>query len=436
MPTAVETPRPDVGGSRPVQHTTRRWRFWAVFYGFALIYFGALDPYKPLPDYLNIYDTTVAVMLVWTLFTGRLSWPRSALFGSILLLIFARIVSVAASPFYEPSQWLSVFRYVEFAAVLALLSSLHRVGDIDALFGFLLRLSLVESVVAMAQFAIAGGSLRAFGFGNQRGLYELQILFILYFLTRRITSPGRGVAVDTAKIGVLVIGVLVSLTRTAWIELGVAGALAILFLSKLKQGFRNYVMPVFLMLGTVLLLLTMRQISPAAAVRFEQVQTREASLDERIALWTVALKAFSDHPILGVGSGAYARNLDALTFDAGVPSSRMGQRLSAHNNVLGMLAETGVLGIAAYALYAGSVLLLSIRILRHSICSIRSRRSDAACMEIAVAVSCVSFIAVDSYAVASFTPFSATIIGLLLAIHRKTARSIPPWPVPTSVSSS
>ncbi len=79
-----------------------------------------------------------------------------------------------------------------------------------------------------------------------------------------------------------------------------------------------------------------------------------SSLTDRVVLWNAAGNIFLQHPIIGIGSGAFARLTGSefynyITLQLGVAFSVEG--LSTHNQLLENLCETGIIGtIITYCL--------------------------------------------------------------------------------------
>lgn len=98
--------------------------------------------------------------------------------------------------------------------------------------------------------------------------------------------------------------------------------------------------------------------SPNAIINrfFDVFNPSEGSNSERLANWTTAVKIIEDHPLSGVGVGAYALAVD--------PRSSSRSPITAHNNYLDIAAEMGIgaflawialLGLAARKLFKNSL---------------------------------------------------------------------------------
>ncbi|WP_225721231.1 O-antigen ligase family protein [Candidatus Vallotiella sp. (ex Adelges kitamiensis)] len=88
--------------------------------------------------------------------------------------------------------------------------------------------------------------------------------------------------------------------------------------------------------------------------KFKQGQVM-TSTGQRLALWRASLQIFVEHPILGVGKGHLKPALIILANHG--KASRIIANEHAHNELLSMLAETGIFGtISLLLLYVGTFL--------------------------------------------------------------------------------
>jgi O-antigen ligase len=77
---------------------------------------------------------------------------------------------------------------------------------------------------------------------------------------------------------------------------------------------------------------------------------------ERLTLWRLGLDMFVHHPILGVGTGNY---VDLLGGIVGTEDSR-----TTHNAIIGVLSETGLVGLVTYLFFVSRVVAMVRRDLR------------------------------------------------------------------------
>ena len=79
----------------------------------------------------------------------------------------------------------------------------------------------------------------------------------------------------------------------------------------------------------------------------------DTSLQYRIFVWRVLLRAWQATPVLGIGPGMAASTIEAVS-----PTSR---RQAPHNDYIGMLTEAGVLGLLLLLSVQGAVLAQLLR---------------------------------------------------------------------------
>lgn len=126
-------------------------------------------------------------------------------------------------------------------------------------------------------------------------------------------------------------GFLVTFSRGAFIALTAAALLSLPLM--FKAGLRlKHCLLALLFLGS-----TMGIFSQQVAFAYEFFGDKLAVGDEsRIELWQMAIEAFKENPVLGVGPGQFVN----YTHETGTNNSKLG----AHNTYLQILAEGGVLG--------------------------------------------------------------------------------------------
>jgi O-antigen ligase len=140
------------------------------------------------------------------------------------------------------------------------------------------------------------------------------------------------------------VGLLLTATRGA-IVAGVA-TLAIVPLTLPRQSWRSYaVAGVLLILGT----LAAAQLVPQSNLKRVLSTSDEiqgGSMSGRREIWNAGLQAFPQRPLLGAGAGAYGAAVD--------PYFRNKGKVAAHNVVIGLLVEEGIVGLALFAALFGT----------------------------------------------------------------------------------
>lgn len=171
---------------------------------------------------------------------------------------------------------------------------------------------------------------------------------------------------------VSLMAVIFSWSRGAWLSLGVATAVLILFWPQKRwQGVLLLLLGGVLLLGGLRLGLVPASIAERVTgfsedlrfgdVRGEDINDDNYAVLERLAHWQAALAMAEDHPWLGVGFGNYEpAYADYALINWPYPLGH------AHNYYLNLLAETGVIGLVAYLVLWTAVFWQTIRLIQQS----------------------------------------------------------------------
>ncbi|MEM6329353.1 MAG: O-antigen ligase family protein [Planctomycetota bacterium] len=170
----------------------------------------------------------------------------------------------------------------------------------------------------------------------------------------RLVQPAVFVAMP-----LMAFGVLLTYTRSTWIGLAASGV-AVLAV----QLPRRLRMPVLTGVGVCGVL--------AGALLWQSVLYLERedsggvsrhSVQQRTAFAYVSWRMFCDHPLTGVGFGRfYDQKLPYLSDRSQVFELESLRELHHHNTFLGLLVETGMIGLAAYAAVLGGLLVCGWRL--------------------------------------------------------------------------
>ena len=327
----------------------------------------------------------VAGWLVRGLVRRELHLTRVPLLAPLLLFLGAGLLSLwspfdAWAGFTEWAKWVQVTlalwivgaRLQEVDAhrcVVALLAAFGAVGVGEAALGIWQHSLAGEGPL---HFLITPGVYRAYGtfmqpnpFGGFLGL--LAAIFVGLALgegwqavtAKRLPARWFWPAAGTALI--MVGGLYGSWSRGAWMGFGAALALMAVWLPR-RSGWGIALLVVIVLAGG---LLAAAEALPAAVVarltdflayvRFEDVRgvgvnDANYAVMERMAHWQAALGMWESHFWTGVGIGNY---------EAAYPQFRLVNWPyalgHAHNIYLNLLAETGVIGLGAYLVFAAAI---------------------------------------------------------------------------------
>ena len=205
-------------------------------------------------------------------------------------------------------------------------------------------------------------------------------------------------------IAVLVIGVILILSesRAAWVAVAVAGPLAVAAQSRSRALY-------LLGGGAVTLgLLGWMWWSPANTLR--------ALGFGRLTAWSIAIEAIREHPISGVGLGAFRGLAPALQVNVPEPILPLPH---AHNVFLQAALDVGLPGLAAYLALLGAATYMTWQVLRHD----EDREERALCLGLwAGLVAIHVFGLVDAIALgAKVGIFLWWNLGVIAALHHVAA---------------
>lgn len=175
----------------------------------------------------------------------------------------------------------------------------------------------------------------------------------------------------------LIVGLLCSFSRAAWIS--VLAALVIAGLVFLKIKFRwifltgIIILAVFLYYQNDILMKLEKNKQDSSANLVEHVQSisnisSDASNLERINRWQSALKMFKERPVLGWGPGTYQFVYAPFqqTKDKTIISTNAGDKGTAHSEYIGPLSESGFLGMLSILAIVIVISITAIRVYKQA----------------------------------------------------------------------
>ena len=177
-----------------------------------------------------------------------------------------------------------------------------------------------------------------------------------------LVSEKQGWVRWSALAGVIVIPMLILMTQSRGVFLGLVVFLVIVLAGQ-QRRFR-----IVAIVGTIALVLaalmpagvmgrigTLRHATSTTTL--DAVDGEAGSARQRYEIWRVAFKIIRDHPIVGVGLGAYKVNHEQYALDPEFNPTAQGGR-DTHSLYFNVLAETGYPGLV---LYLGMVIGVAIR---------------------------------------------------------------------------
>ena len=300
----------------------------------------------------------------------RLALPDRRLTIALLLLICATAISALCS--VDPAKVGKVVDYYGYH-MLPLYAVLLMVREKERLLG-------IASCVA-ASFAINGVAIlyegivqqnhRADGFAQPMtaaGFLSMIVpALILLCMAGKVPQKYR------LFLGVLTVLGIVSLllngTRGAWIAVAVScTVVGFMAVQRKKRFFFGLLIAVFVFGGIF-------SFSPILSGRLATIGDMQfQSNSERILLWKSAFHMFEDHPIVGVGLSRFREEYQGGYI---LPEAKEPHLDHAHNNIMHMLAECGIIGVSA-------LLIFWLTWFSYGVVSWRKMRSVAALVFLAV----------------------------------------------------
>lgn len=197
-------------------------------------------------------------------------------------------------------------------------------------------------------------------FNNPNDLAALSILQLSMALGF-LSLEGRGLVRKATILGLAVIPLVILLTRSRGAFLGSVVFLLMVVLGHRKRGKAIIITACFAALVIAIappdVLNRVRGIQAleGGTENLEQVD-EEGSAFQRYEIWKVARTMIAEHPVVGVGLGAYPQNHERYALRPQFNTTARGQR-DTHSTYLNLAAETGIVGAIIWILsYLGTLI--------------------------------------------------------------------------------
>lgn len=305
--------------------------------------------------------------LIWT---GGFQVPRSPLHLPLAMLAGIALLSVALGAHQAAGlkAWLVAAAYAAFGYLYFLSSPCDATRR-----GRWIRMVVITAAVwglygSIRVLALGISPRMAYGiarpFFPEHGTYAAFLamalpLAILYALDRR----GAARLGYAAAAFLIALGITLSFTRAAWVSLVVVLPLAGVLWARRRGSWRSLVLPAVLA-------------AMVAAIMFAAGATRNLSRHaesvgevenvsnlERVNRWIAAWEMTKDHPLLGVGYGAYALAYPEYRRKLVVTEVSY-LYMGPHSEPLRLLSETGIAGLAAALWFLAAAAGTGLRVFR------------------------------------------------------------------------
>ncbi len=313
---------------------------------------------------------TAAVVLAWALGLG--SSRHAVVLGRFPVKAAVALVGVfVVATLLGQSPVTSARETLNFVVLLALLVVATDLftgdpGRMERVLGVLVWVAALCGVLALLEtLRILPGEFPRFdtrfnraalGFGQPNGLglfLAVMIPLAAYRYGMARTRIGR--ALHALAMGAVVIGLVGTFSRGSWLAV-LAGSGVFLLSRDWRLAGRIWLVAVVCVVVV--------DLGSGGALRDTVQRTLgDWVLEQRVALVVVGVLMFLEHPIIGVGPGGFADNLDR--FGAQV-SQLFDIQPTPHNAYVQMAAETGVIGLVAFVAFLAVTLWALLKEVRRS----------------------------------------------------------------------
>lgn len=201
-------------------------------------------------------------------------------------------------------------------------------------------------------------------------IIAMYLPFLFGFSFAKIYSPRTKIFVRIV-LGILLMGLVLSYARAAWVSM--AAAFAVWSIIRLRIKFRPIFIASMVLVSLILvfqnqlLMYLERNNTESSANLSDHISSisnisSDASNLERINRWSCAIRMFEDKPFFGFGPGTYMFNYAPyqLKGDRTIISTNSADGGNAHSEYLGPLAESGFLGMVSFLILMATVIYTAI----------------------------------------------------------------------------
>jgi len=343
---------------------------WIAFpFGIETLFPGGSALFVPTEPLIFI---ALAAWIARLLLGGPLRIPRSRLHLPLAALATATLVSslLGASPMHGVKALAIASTYVAIGYVYVLVS-IDDVARPDRLVPWIVGSAAAWGIWGTVKVIAEGVSLRnAYGavrpFFPEHGGYSafLAMIFPLALLVA-LERRGRSMLLYAASSFAILIGIVFSFTRAAWVSL----ALVLPPMLGLWYEWRRSTRALVLLAGAGILLvaIVVGTGSGGGVGRHVESITEKGDVSnlERLNRWMAAIEMLKAHPAFGVGFVAYPEVYHLYRRKA-VLTSLAYQSMGPHSEFFRLLSETGFVGFAAASWFLVMAAVVGLNVFRSS----------------------------------------------------------------------
>ncbi len=291
------------------------------------------------------------LFVLWVVLMARgVRYRRTALDMPVVIFIFVRLLSIAFSE-YPSMSYVTITRelvyYAGYFFTVFYLQNVER-QKIESLLKVLFVATGAVTVIAVIQFLL-GYTLRVNALSGG-GMLSTQLAFVMLvaLVAKDVKSIFRSPVVFWLMMSVCAIGLALSMTRGDWIA---TAAGIVLFSAVFNRK---------VLFGMIAFCLILVLVVPSVRHRMTTLENPLQNTSDRITLWQNAVTLIGVHPVLGFGPETFHEVFKDVEH---LEDKDVG---AWHNDVLQLYMESGAVGVIAFAGYMGTLLFLSVRLIKRS----------------------------------------------------------------------
>lgn len=325
-----------------------------------------------------VFVTWIVVLATNTYRTRRLNFGQLAVgCDKLLLLLFAAVcLSTLVRVPELVDRWTAIRELRVIAILYAMayivklnldlrseklliaLSPVFLIVGVYAIFQYFTGVDLIRShndylrPLGPTAFRANGFLANPLNFAHSFGF--LGTVYIVWYLFRHPQLTLGSQVLGALAVGGILLGVLVTGTRGAWLSAAVTLCTLLPFLRRRTA--------VSISAGAVIAVGIILICSSSIRDRTNGIlDFNEYSNVGRLNLWRGNWELIKDYPVLGVGLGQTSKYVGKYYEELGI---RNGMLVHSHNNLIEFLAGTGIIGLVSYLLVSSYFLLLSLVVYR------------------------------------------------------------------------
>ena len=333
----VSTRADDASPTASGRFTPRRIAFFFLLLFAASVPLEAIGHLGPLGSTARVAGIAAAASGAYALCTDLRARPANRTF----FVFGAFVVWIALSYFWSGDPSKTFARASTCLQLLLLAWLIWQEARSTRACVALMKAYIAGAAVACADAIIthhpAHNGVARFSIGDPNDFGVVVVIaMVMAYHVAMTSSSGRTKLVCAWFLPLGALAIFMTASRTAVVAL-LAATLVMLF-DRRNLGARR--VATIAVMTAVMALVVMHNVSQSQLDRIATTQSEVTggSLDQRTTQWSISLRTFGDHPILGVGAGTFR---DVSQRATGVSSP-------AHSAFLGVLADTGAPGLLLF----------------------------------------------------------------------------------------